>query len=540
MDKTRIFFIVFLLAELFSPIVAKPINEYKDNRIVIYDNEDLNQQTLKLKNGCVLELRGGTLQNGTIDCEGDITIMGNGNTVNDFPLIKSNGNITISNVVFVGFKRPGVFIEYSTAHCKKPTIELNNVHFDGNGKIERVLRSYKNKNIVEATIIMDNCIFTNVSEYIVQFASNCTGRITNNIIHDIGNSDKSHVSALWLGLQDEFLARNMYICNNSIENILAPYSQINDGREAHGIIVYGNKNKILNNCIKNIYSNSNNNGDPGMDTEGIYLKGDNNEIAFNTIIDATGSDSDGAITIKHIGRISKKNQVHDNVISGKYSNGIVIYTDKSHVFNNQISLSANSECGICAFSGKDISIYDNKIDGLDDILNHRGFSGGIIVAKCKDIIIKHNVINNVPVLFNCIQNDGTVNVVDNDMEMTSNCLLGNNTKYTSCVVFQGENRGKVVINGNKISGKGIRGSQVIEFFDGSTIKGVQLNNNEIAFSDSPQQETLLTYVIRKAPTKNIIVTDNRINLRGNYISSSKCKTFERNVMGMSILKDTDL
>ena len=173
-------------------------------------------------------------------------------------------------------------------------------------------------------------------------------------------------------------------------------------------------------------------------------------------------------------------------------------------------------------------------------IKNRLFSGGIIVEKSKDVIIRYNVINNVPVLFNCLQNNGMVSVVNNDMEMTSDCLLGNNTKYTSCIVFQGENKGKVIINGNKISGKGIRGSQLIEFFDGSTIKGVQLKNNEITFSDSPQQETLLTYVIRKAPTKNIIVTDNRINIRGNYISSSKCKTFERNRMGMSILKDTDL
>lgn len=526
-----------MLFGLASSVLAKPIN---DTRIVLHQDKDLNQQVLELKDGCVLELRGGTLKNGTIDCEGDLTIIGNGNTVNNFPFIRCNGNLTISNVAFEGFKKAGVFIEYTAAGYKKPRIELSNVRFNGNGNIERVLRSYLNKNIEVASIFINNCEFSNITEYVVQFACNCTGRITNNKIHDIGNSDKSHVSALWLGFQDEFLARNMHISNNSIENILAPYSHINDGREAHGIIVYGNNNKISNNFVKNIYSQGNNDGDPGMDTEGIYLKGDNNEIVFNTIIDATGSDSDGAITIKHIGRTSKKNQVHDNVISGKYSNGIVIYTDKSHVFNNHISLSANSECGIYAFSGKTISIYDNNIDGMDDTLNHRGFSGGIIVAMCRDIIIKHNVINNVPVLFNCIQNDGTVNVVDNDMEMTSNCLLGNNTKYTSCVVFQGENRGKVVINGNKISGKGIRGSQVIEFFDGSTIKGVQLNNNEIAFSDSPQQETLLTYVIRKAPTKKIIVTDNRINLRGNYISSSKCKTFERNLMGMSILKDTDL
>ncbi len=187
-----------------------------------------------------------------------------------------------------------------------------------------------------------------------------------------------------------------------------------------------------------------------------------------------------------------------------------------------------------------MNIDDNQITCKEENFNQDLFSGGIIVAKCKDIIIKHNVIINVPVLLNCISNGGNVSVVENEMEMTANSLLGNNTKYTSCIVFQGENRGDVFFKENKISGKGIRGSQIIEFFDGSTIKGVQLKNNEIAFSDSPQQETFLTYVIRKAPTRNIIVTDNRINLRGNYISSSKCKTFERNRMGMSILKDADL
>ena len=521
------------------PVSASAQQNSENKRIVLTQDKDLEQQTLSLENGCILDLRGGTLRNGTIEC-GDLTIIGNNCVVDDFPLIKCNGNLRITNVVFEGFKRTGVFIEYSAADCKKPIIELNNVRFDGSGKIERVLRSYMNNSIVEATIIINDCLFKNVTEYVVQFASNCTGRITNNEIHDIGNSEKSHVSGVWLGYQDEFLARNMIITNNKIENIQAPYNNIDDGREAHGIIVYGYGNKIKYNYIRNIYSIIDNlQGDPGMDSEGIYVKGDNNEIAYNSLEDATGSGSDGAITVKHIGGISKNNMVHDNVVSIKYSNGIVLYTDRSSIYANKIELKDKSACGIEVFRGKGISILNNTITGYNIAEEKDKFSGAIVVSECNDIKIKQNTILDVPTLLNIIKNDGTLTIEGNTMELTKDCHFGNNTKYTSGVVFQSSG-GKTIIKGNRILGMGTKGSQLMEFLGESSTSTIKIVKNEFIFKESQLQNTFLTYLVREAPSGKLVVSNNIINLRGNYISSTKGKSFKRNVMDVSNLRNSNV
>lgn len=531
--------LLLLLVAIPNSLAARHQVEYAGRRIVITQDKDLKQQTITLDDGCVLELRGGTLKNGFIVCR-DLTILGNGNTVMDFPFIKCDGNLTIRDVKFGGFMNAGVFIEYSGAMSKKPAIQISNVIFDGSGKVERFLRSYLNSNIVEASILMDGCTFTNITEYVVQFASNCTGSITNCRVNNIGNTDKSHVTCFWLGYQADFAARRFVIHNNTIDNIKASYNKVDDGREAHGIIVYGNNNKIVSNHIKNIYSENGEKGDPGMDTEGIYLKGSYNEIAYNTIIDATGSGSDGAITVKHIADdiISKRNLVHDNIISNSYSNGIVLYTDKSRIYNNQIDLGHKSECGIETFCGKSITIAGNVIVGKNG-LGNEGFSGSIVVSKCKDVIIRANNISNVPTLVNSINNRGFLKVVENVMQLTDNRNFGNNTKYTAGIYIQG-GEGSIIIKGNTISGKGIRGSQLIEFTKDSKVNNVRLISNEVELEDSPKQQTFLMYVIRETPTSNVTVHENSLNIKGNYISSNKGKSFRKNSMSKSKLVETPL
>ena len=535
-NNHKYIFFILVLISFFSTASAKP---YIGEMILVVQDKDLNQQVLKLESGSIIELRGGTLRNGVIECEGDLTIIGNGNTVSDFAFIKCNGNLSVSDVSFNDFRREGVFIEYSAATCKKPTIRMSNVQFDGCHKIDRFLRSYLNQNITEASIQIENCEFTKVTEYVIQFASNCTGRITNSKIYDIGNSNKSHVSGIWLGYQDEFLARGLVIDNNTVENICAPYNTKDDGREAHGIIVYGNNNLVIRNSVKNIYSIEGLNGDPGMDTEGIYLKGSNNEVAFNSVINATGSGSDGAITVKHNGegKFSKNNSVHDNVISNTYSCGIVLYTDKSYIYNNVITLGSNSECGVEVFCGKTITINDNNVTRSKTSLVKDDFSGAIIVSKCKNVVVRHNTILNVPTLLNVIKHEGTLKIENNVMELAEGCKFGVNTKYTAGIIFQNCGKGRISLRSNTISGKGVRGSQLVEFTGSAHIKSIKLDNNELYFIDSQEQATFLDYVLRNVPTENVTVMNNIINVKGNYISSEKGRSFKRNVMEMSLLKN---
>ena len=512
--------------------------KYEGKSIIMTSDVDLSHGSITLEKGSVIDLRGGSFRNGTIVCE-DLTIIGNGNTVSDFPFIRSNGNIYISDIVFTGFKTPGVFIEYSTSDCKRPRIKITDVSFDGSCVIERFLRSYMNKDIIEAVIQIDNSSFTNISEFVVQFTSNCTGSITNSKFQKIGNSNRSHVSALWLGYQDIYQANGMTISGNVIEDILAPYNNVDDAREAHGIIVYGNKNTIKNNTIRNIYSNVGVFGDPGMDSEGIYLKGSNNEISYNEIINATGCGSDGAITVKHIDNAlsSRKNTIHHNHISDKFSVGIVVYTNKSKVFNNIIELGEQSECGIETYCGNNIKIYNNTISGTVAGQNIKTFSGGIVVSKCKEVSIYNNTISNVPTLLNILNNTGELKVRDNVMEIEDNCVFGTNSKYTAGIVFQGD-FDNIDISCNKFFGKGTRGSQVIEFLGCEKLKGMKFCDNEIQFADSPVQETYIKYLIREAPTTNITVSDNKISMRGSYISSTKGKSFKKNIMEKSNLKDS--
>lgn len=538
----KIIFGILILICSFFFISAQPSDVFDGDIIVLVRDRDLNQKTLKLEGSSIIELKGGTFQNGVIECDGDLTIIGNGNIARDFPFIRCNGSLSISDVTFTEFKRAGIFIEYSKSTCKKPVITLSNISVDGSGKIERVLRSYMNEKMTEAILNIKNCDFTNITEYVVQFANNCTGSITNSNIYNIGNSDKSHVTGIWLGYQDEFLARNMVIDNNTLENIRAPYNTKDDGREAHGIIVYGNNNRVTRNSVRSIFSKEGLNGDPGMDTEGIYLKGSNNEVAFNSVINATGTGSDGAITVKHNGegKCSRNNSVHDNVISNTYSCGIVLYTDKSQIYNNTITLGSNSECGVEVFCGKTIIIKDNDISRFETSLVKDGFSGAIIVSKCKNVFVRHNTIHNVPTLLNVIKHEGALHIEDNVMELADGCKFGVNTKYTAGIIFQNCGKGRISMRSNLISGKGVRGSQLVEFIGNASIKSIKLDNNELVFIDSQEQDTFLDYVLRNVPTENVTVSNNKINIRGNYISSEKGKSFKGNVTETSMLKDAPL
>jgi len=115
--------------------------------------------------------------------------------------------------------------------------------------------------------------------------------ISNNNFYDLhSNSETRGAVAIYVGNNSNLpFNRNVLISGNYIDTITAG----TDGEiETHGILAYGDSLRILRNTVKEM--------NPGIDHEGIYMKGSYSVIADNVMINSTSNH--GAISIKGGGK----------------------------------------------------------------------------------------------------------------------------------------------------------------------------------------------------------------------------------------------
>lgn len=418
------------------------------------------------------------------------------------PSFKVSGDVVIDKVTFVEFhNKKELFIDLSS-QLTPSRISLQSVIFDCGNNIDRVI--YKPvKQASQCSILIDNCVFQRVNNYAVQFQSDCTGQISNCIISDHGTNNWGHVICFLLGNNDSYNATNFTIKNNRFLDIQVPYSKNAESREAHAILIYGHENTISDNIVRHLYSTDSPEGDPGKDSEGIYLKGGKNKVVNNELIDCVGSGPDGAITIKSI---FTDNQIAGNRIQHRFGIGIQCYTPNSRIENNQIESCHKAEAAITLCNNKSSVIANNSLTLKEE--NKKSHKVAIELMSCGDITVKNNT-SDSPSFVTAYSNTGNIVFKTNHLTILDK-TFGTNTYYSSPIELHSDGANYIFV-GNIIDLKNVKTSQLIEA--DSKFKGtVQFDENVINVLDSETEETAIRYLVRNISS---------ITKKGNQILHKK-------------------
>lgn len=351
-----------------------------------------------------------------------------------------NGTIiVIKNINIKEYNNNNGFISISDYSKKNIKIEMDNLIFDGNNNC---IRFYNHINSTDDTITkakITNCIFKNILEVCFYITGEINDSfIDNNIFDGIGDisQKRKRSMGILMGRHYSFVkeANNNIISNNKFYNIKACYSDVNDAKETHAILIYGNNNNVVYNYVGEIKGNGEDN-DPGAETEGIYLKGSGNNVSYNRLINAVGSLSDGAITIKHFKEstdISKNNIIANNFIIANHSAGIVNYTYNTIIKDNNLILINDARNGINISVAKNVKIVNNIIDSSVSAPNT--FNGFFVAIESYNNVYSDNKSTGEGVNYNLLQCD-YIYIYNNTYNLTAK-IDGGILRYTSIIKFQ--------------------------------------------------------------------------------------------------------
>ncbi|MCQ2281532.1 MAG: hypothetical protein MJZ99_02775 [Bacteroidales bacterium] len=229
---------------------------------------------------------------------------------------------------------------------KTVSIKLSNITANGGGYCSFFVRQHGNSSVttplLQTQFEVTNCKFSRFTRGVIEIWGG-SGKIKkcefSNIGYELTNNLRS-VSVLSLGSDDAPCSRvnNVEISNCTFTNVAAAYSNKNDGRELHGILCKGDNIVISDSEFSRLSTRFTKTVDPGMDAEMIYIKGSNNKIQNNIIIDGAGSISDGVITLKR--KTSISNKIFSNKCYLKSNFATFIYlAGRRHEISNNLFIS---------------------------------------------------------------------------------------------------------------------------------------------------------------------------------------------------------
>ena len=399
-----------------------------------------------------------------------------------------HGDLILKGCRFTGFKhKHEILFNFDSCETKSIRIDVTDCCFDGCHLVDRVFHSGVFTKSLQDDICIQGSEFSGINRFIIVFRNPCFGRFDNNTIHNCGTSEYNHVSMLWLGDElNDVHVHNWAITNNLFAEMIVPFSNQDDGREAHAILIYGDNIIIANNYIDAFYTAVSSSSRPGKDAEGIYIKGGYNRVMNNTLVNCIGSSPDGAITIKSS---ASNNIIEGNTIYHDAGIGIQCYTSDSTISGNSIHSCGESEAAICVFVNTGSIIANNTIQAE---ITNRFYKSALIVLNSRDIIISQNKINNVASLLTTYDCSGSIIIRDNEYSIRD-LIFGDNTYYLSPIMV---NNGEAIIRINKniFSFSNCRASQIV--FCGEKYSGAfAFNNNDITLD----RQSVFSYVIRNRP-----------------------------------------
>ena len=443
------------------------------------------ESIFNLENACEIILDKDVILSGGQLSVKRLLLRGNHRICNS-PSFKVSGDVILAKVAFAEFRnKKELFIDLS-GQLKPSRISLQSVIFDCGNNIDRVI--YKPvKQASLCSISIDNCVFQRINNYAVQFQSDCTGQISNCTIRDHETNNWGHVICFHLGNNDSYNATKLTIKNNRFSDIQVPYSKNAESREAHAILIFGHENTISDNIVSHLFSTDNPEGDPGKDSEGIYLKGGKNMVVNNELIDCVGSGPDGAITIKSI---FADNKIAGNRIQHRFGIGIQCYTHNSRIENNQIESCHKAEAAIALCNNKSSVIDNNSLMLKEE--NRKSHKAAIELMSCGDITVKNNT-SDSPSFVTAYSNTGNIVFETNHLTIKDK-TFGTNTYYSSPIELHSDGANYIFV-GNIIDLKNVKTSQLIEA--DSKFKGkVQFDENVINVLDTETEETTIHYLVR--------------------------------------------
>ena len=401
------------------------------------------------------------------------------------------GDVKLNGVSFINFESYRDLFLDMRGITKAVTVDIDSIKFDGNWNISRFIYCPYQKVSDESRIEIQHSEFTKIKNYVVQFRPPCTGTIKHNVIENIGTDEFLNVVGFHLGDSDdenERLCANCFeIADNEFHDFKVPYSEKDDGREVHALLIYGHRNKVSKNRVINFYSTKKGNGDPGRDSEGIYLKGGDNEIESNYLENCVGSGPDGSITVK---MTYGNNRITRNTIKHKFGVGIQCYTPNSVIENNIIYSEEDAQEGIAMLVNRNSEIRNNE---LYSTTSDKRYHAAIALSKCDGIQISGNRFNNTSGLLTTYGCTGSITFKGNTIVINDK-HYGVNTYYTAPINLH-DDTAHFEVSRNIFNARGIRASQIIEA--PKQFKGrLTLDDNTFDISDSQDVSSTISYMVR--------------------------------------------
>ena len=397
------------------------------------------------------------------------------------------GNVTLKDC-HISIQSPAVHL-FNFDRCSQNNIRIDveNCAFEAYHNIDRLFHSGIYQKKKGDYIKISNSTFSGFNHFIIDFKNTCSGEFCGNSISDCGTSKYNHVVMLWLGdgAHDSFV-NQWTIRDNHFGKMVAPYSDRDDSREAHAILIYGNNNIIENNTIQEFVSANSERFRPGKDAEGIYIKGSFNKIINNSLLNCIGSSPDGAITIK---LPANDNIIDSNSIFHDEGVGIQCYSDNSIISKNKVESRGNAEAAISVFVSTGMFIKNNDISAISITQKYKA---AIEVLKSKSIEIQDNEFKGSPSLITISSCSGDIILSKNRAEIKG-FSYGTNTYYNAPFVIQGGTYNSR-IDDNQIVFINCRASQIV-YCDPNHTGDVSFRNNKVSID----RGSVFSYVVRNRP-----------------------------------------
>ena len=493
-----------------------------------------------------ITLNAGTLTVSKIKFQGE-----NNAVINNPPIFRSTGNIFVKDLNFRNIEVISqLFNSYANIHS---VVTFESVTVDGCSTLRSVYHAeYKNEeayNNKYVNLTINNCEFYNVKGIVISCEAPDKAIITDNYIHDIGTTEIKPVIGVLLGVEPNYVSYDSLISNNKIENILCAVSTGHDSREVHGILIYGFKNKVINNYISNIHSLDENQEQvpPGADSEGLYLKGGDNLIEGNYISYAgSGSTVDGTICLKGG---QENNIIRNNIIYLSGGTAITSYNNKTNISNNYIYAKDRLSFGIYLVKAGSTGspsgsvIENNTISCIYDTVTY-AFGTAFGIQSSFNNLIRGNITYNCAKCTYFLGNDSYNNVIrDNkfywkDLEFSN---LDANTQWG--IINTANYPEQINIFGNVFLFKGVKfGLKTYLAYS-----NVWFHDNEIyiGVGDNPDSvkglNTQSTYGLFRGSASiiedNHIIIEPEATAKFNWFYSQSTAVFRNNIFNATTIKN---
>lgn len=387
------------------------------------------------------------------------------------------------------------------------TVTLRGLEADGGKFCSYFMKQHLHNGVAKLQVVnnVDNCKFSNFTRGAILTCGG-TGNVINCVFENLGydSTDKLfNVIALRLGMPGNTGNTGVYkyqVTNNTFSHIVSAYNRLNDGRELHGVLAYGNGLNISNNTFEHLSTIFSSFEDTGGDAEMIYIKGSGNTIANNIIKDAVGASSNGAITLKVAG--TNNNTVCGNMMSMSKDWGCFVFLSgiNQEVSNNTFINKCSS-----GNSSRRIAIY----------LSHHS----------EDSNTESAVINNNRFLLSAELNY-TVIFANNWYKLT----LAGNTFENPSKLLTGRGMSESIIKENIIKSEYVVADNGGNFIDLSGSNGIpaQISDNEFMLKDSKYDRFVMgTHYVFNNNKVQLENTSFNSLLRGGdaYLEVSRNKLF---------------